>query len=154
MGLGCAMSIWAQSPPSEGTTTSSSEKNENEQSSTVRISVRPEILGLWGMDIPNNKQCVEYYNFRGNNEVVINSNKEWSYGRYQYQVPNHPGEFVPALAMQIVYDNNEVDCSGRKEDQSGEIQQFFVKWINPQKIQFCGTERGEQCFATLNRKLP
>jgi hypothetical protein len=32
---------------------------------------RPEIMGLWGMEIPNNKKCVEYYNFRGMNEVVL-----------------------------------------------------------------------------------
>ena len=41
--------------------------------STIRINTRPEILGLWGMEIPENKKCTEYYNFRGSNEVVVNS---------------------------------------------------------------------------------
>ncbi|WP_425426776.1 hypothetical protein [Acinetobacter populi] len=124
--------------------------NEN----TIQVITRPEILGQWGMKIPNNRQCTEYYNFRGNNEVVIKSDKEWSIGQYQYQVPNNRSEQLPALIMQIQYDNNEKDCSGYQEDQTGEIQQFFVKWINPQQIEFCGTDKGEKCFATLNKQLP
>ncbi|MCP5613370.1 hypothetical protein NL294_27060, partial [Klebsiella pneumoniae] len=79
---------------------------------TIRISTRPEILGLWGMQIPNNKKCVEYYNFRGGNEVVVNSGKEWSAGLYDYQAsPDNTQEKLPALIMQIKYENNEVDCS-------------------------------------------
>lgn len=121
---------------------------------TIQVTTRPEILGQWGMKIPNNRQCTEYYNFRGNNEVVIKSDKEWSVGQYQYQVPNNRSEQLPALIMQIQYDNNEKDCSGYQEDQTGEIQQFFVKWVNPQQIEFCGTDKGEKCFATLNKQLP
>lgn len=37
----------------------------------IRIVTRPEIMGLWGMEIPNNKKCVEYYNFRSSNDVVM-----------------------------------------------------------------------------------
>lgn len=122
--------------------------------STIRITTRPEILGLWGMEIPPNQQCVEYYNFRGSNEVVIKSDQEWSLGQYQYQVPNNRSEQLPALIFHIKYDNNEKDCSGVQEDQTGEIQQFFVKWVNPQQIQFCGSDKGDNCFATLNKQLP
>jgi len=122
---------------------------------SIRISTRPEILGLWGMEIPSNKKCVEYYNFRGSNEVVVNSAKEWSVGLYDYQPsPDNTLEKSPALIMQIRYENNEVDCSGRQEDQSGEVSQFFVKWANKNTINFCATEKGDQCFATLHRVLP
>lgn len=122
---------------------------------TIRISTRPEILGLWGMQIPNNKKCVEYYNFRGGNEVVVNSGKEWSAGLYDYQAsPDNTQEKLPVLIMQIKYENNEVDCSGRQENQAGEVSQYFVRWQNSNTINFCASEKADQCFATLNRVLP
>jgi len=46
------------------------------KANAIRVITRPEIMGLWGMEIPNNKKCVEYYNFRGMNEVVIKSNQD------------------------------------------------------------------------------
>ena len=123
--------------------------------STIRINTRPEILGLWGMEIPENKKCTEYYNFRGSNEVVVNSAKEWSIGLFDYQPsPDNTLEKPPALIMQIRYENNETDCSGRKEDQSGEVTQYFVKWINKNTLNFCISDKGDQCFATLRRVLP
>ena len=125
----------------------------------MTVSSRPEILGLWGMQIPNQKQkknqCTEYYNFRGDNEVVINSAKEWSTGIYDYRPsPDNTRSVLPVLIMQVVYDNNELDCSGQQEDQSKEISQFFVKWNTPNSIEFCLTEKGEQCLVSLNRVLP
>ncbi|MFC3902349.1 hypothetical protein SAMN05421749_10394 [Acinetobacter marinus] len=123
-------------------------------SSKINIQTRPEIMGLWGMEIPDNKRCVEYYNFSGENNMVIKSDQEWSIGQYQYQAPSNRSEYLPTLIFQIKYDNNQTDCSGVKQDQTGEIQQFFVKWVNPTQIQFCGNQRGEQCFATLNKQLP
>lgn len=130
-------------------------KNSTNSANLIRIDTRPEILGLWGMEIPNNKKCTEYYNFRGSNEVVVNSGKEWSIGLYDYQPsPDNTLEKPPALIMQIKYENNEMDCSGRKEDQSGEVTQYFVKWNNPNTINFCASEKGDQCFATLHRILP
>ena len=47
-----------------------------------------------------------------------------------------------------------MDCSGRKEDQSGEVTQYFVKWNNSNTINFCASEKGDHCFATLHRILP
>jgi len=47
---------------------------------TFTVKTRPEIVGLWGMEIPNNKKCIEYYNFKGNNNVVIKSGDEWTSG--------------------------------------------------------------------------
>ena len=122
---------------------------------TIRIDTRPEILGLWGMEIPNNKKCVEYYNFRGGNEVVVNSGKEWSVGLFDYQPsPDNTMEKLPALIMQIKYENNQVDCSGNQEDQSGEVSQYFVRWKNNNTINFCASEKQDKCFATLHRVLP
>lgn len=125
------------------------------KTSYIRINTRPEILGLWGMEIPNNKKCTEFYNFRGQNEVVVNSGKEWSIGLFDYQPsPDNTLEKPPVLIMQIKYENNEIDCSGQKQDQSGEVSQYFVKWINKNQINFCASDKGDQCFATLNRVLP
>ncbi|OTG82193.1 hypothetical protein [Acinetobacter sp. ANC 4648] len=131
--------------------------NSNNQpaANTIRIDTRPEILGLWGMEIPNNKKCVELYNFRGANEVVVNSGKEWSVGLFDYQPsPDNTMEKLPALIMQIKYENNQVDCSGKQEDQSGEVSQYFVRWKNNRTINFCTSEKEDQCFATLHRVLP
>ncbi len=61
---------------------------------------------------------------------------------------------LPALILQVKYDNNEVDCSGYQEDQTGDISQYFVKWKNAHTINFCNNEKAEQCFATLYRVLP
>ncbi len=122
---------------------------------SIRINTRPEILGLWGMDISNNKKCTEYYNFRRDNEVVVNSAKEWSVGLFEYQPsPDNTLEKLPTLVMQIKYENNETDCSGNQIDQSGELSQYFVQWKNSNEINFCATDTGQQCFASLRRVLP
>lgn len=122
---------------------------------TIRISTRPEILGLWGMNIPSNKKCIEYYNFRGGNEVVVNSDKEWSVGLFEYQPSADITQSqLPTLVMQVNYENNEKDCSGSQVDQAGELSQYFVKWSTPNQIDFCTSEKGNECFATLNRVLP
>lgn len=126
----------------------------SEEAGQFNIVTRHEIMGLWGMEIPKNQQCLEYYNFSSPTDVVINSAQEWSIGQYQYQVPGNRSEQYPALIMQIKYDNNEKDCSGVQQDQTGEIQQFFVKWVSPKQIQFCASNKGDNCFATLNRVLP
>lgn len=150
-GLVCSSVVMANTVP---VATERTESIDNVMENSIQITTRPAILGQWGMDIPNNKQCTEYYNFRANNEVVIKSDKEWSIGQYQYQIPNNRSEYIPSLIMHIQYDNNEKDCSGVQQDQTGDIQQFFVKWVNPEQIEFCGTEKGEKCFAVLHKQLP
>ena len=125
-----------------------------EDSNPIRIVTRPEIVGLWGMQIANNKKCIEYYNFKSNNNVVIKSGQEWSSGIYDYQSSQEERSALPALILQVKYDNNEVDCSGYSEDQTGEISQYFVQWKNSSTINFCSNEKAEQCFATLRRILP
>ena len=120
----------------------------------INIITRHEIMGLWGMEIPKNPKCIEYYNFSTASDVIVNSDKEWSIGQYQYQVPNNRSEQLPALVIHIKYDNNEKDCSGVQENQTGEVQQFFVKWNASDQIEFCAGNKGENCFATLNRIRP
>ena len=95
-----------------------------------------------------------YYNFKGENQIAIKSGLEWSTGIYEYQPDQAGQQGISALLLQVQHDNNQMDCSGRKEDQSGELSQYFVKWKNSQTIDFCATEKGEQCFATLHRVLP
>ena len=124
------------------------------KANTIRVTSRPEIMGLWGMEITNNKKCIEYYNFRGMSDVVIKSGQEWSYGLYDYQPSEDHKERLPALILQIKYDNNQMDCSGQQQDQTGEVSQYFVKWTNDNTIDFCANEKGEKCFATLRRVLP
>ena len=130
------------------------EMDRVEDSNPIRIVTRPEIVGLWGMQIANNKKCIEYYNFKSNNNVVIKSGQEWSSGIYDYQSSQEERSALPALILQVTYDNNEVDCSGYSEDQTGEISQYFVQWKNSSTINFCSNEKAEQCFATLRRILP
>ncbi|WP_445115937.1 hypothetical protein [Acinetobacter sp. WZC-1] len=126
-----------------------------QSANTIRISTRPEILGLWGMVIPKNKKCTEYYNFRGDNQVVVHSAKEWSTGIYDYQPsPDNTATKPPALILQMKYENNQVDCSGNREDQSGEISQYYVRWKDNNTINFCASEEADKCFATLHRVLP
>ena len=122
---------------------------------TGRISIvnRPLIAGLWGMNIPGAK-CVEYYNFMENGEVAIKSAGEWTYGVYEYQLPETQDSGSPVLGMKIKYDNLQADCSGNAIDQSGEIQQHYVKWIGKSDIEFCGTEDGKECYVSLRKVLP
>ncbi|TXJ05737.1 MAG: hypothetical protein E6Q26_00350 [Acinetobacter sp.] len=150
IGLLWACSTWSMAEVVVNAKAATAQKSAK----AITVTTRPEIMGLWGMEIASNKQCVEYYNFRGVNEVVIKSGQEWSYGVYDYQPSEDHNERLPALLLQIKYDNNEVDCSGLQQDQAGEVSQYFVKWTNERTIDFCANEKGEKCFATLRRVLP
>ncbi|MEN8991710.1 MULTISPECIES: hypothetical protein [unclassified Acinetobacter] len=138
----------------KNTTQNSEAKNQVEAVNSFRVTTRSELVGLWGMEIPTNKKCVEYYNFKSNNDVVIKSGEEWSSGVYDYQPAQDPNVQIPALILQVKYDNNQMDCSGNIQDQTGEISQYFVKWKSPSVINFCANDQGQQCFATLRRVLP
>lgn len=138
----------------KNTTQNADVKNRVEVVNRFKVTTRSELVGLWGMEIPNNRKCIEYYNFKGNNDVVIKSGNEWSSGVYDYQPAEDPNAQIPALILQVKYDNNQVDCSGSQQDQTGEISQYFVKWKSPSVINFCANEQAEQCFATLRRVLP
>ena len=155
VGLLCFCSTWAMAEaPLKAPEASEQPQTMDLNPSTIKIVTRPEIMGLWGMEIPNNKKCTEYYNFRNANEVIVKSGQEWSYGIYDYQPSPDKNEQLAGLIMQIKYDNNETDCSGQKVDQSGEVSQYFVHCKNADTINFCANEKGQQCFATLRRVLP
>lgn len=134
------------------TQTATPETNAQDDNS-ITIVVRPQIVGLWGMEIPNNKKCVEYYNFKSNNQVVIKSASEWSTGVYEYQ-PSTENHKIGLLGLQIKYDNNQKDCLGNQQDQAGELSQYIVQWRSPTTIQFCGSEKQDKCVVTLHRILP
>ena len=126
---------------------------ENTQNQ-IKMTTRPALIGLWGMPIPENKNCTEYYNFKSNNDVFIRSGKEWSYGIYDYQPSIDPELVLARLSLNIRYDNNQQDCSGIQEDQSGEVTRIAIKWHTPSHLSFCLEDEPNQCFATLRRIQP
>ncbi len=123
--------------------------------SDVEIVNRPLIAGLWGMRIPH-VACIEYYNFKENGEFIVKSAGEWSMGKYIYQLPDMEtmATTLPQLTIGILYDSNDTDCSGNNINQTGEVQQEYVKWINPSHIKFCATADGQQCPLDLYKVLP
>lgn len=120
----------------------------------IVIQTRPEIVGLWGIQVDDKKKCTEYYNFKSNREVVIQSDKEWSTGIYEYQPGLDMDLNLAGLIVQIQHDNNETDCSGIKEDQTGEVMQYYVKWKDQKSFELCNSENPSQCFSTLSKVLP
>lgn len=95
-------------------------------------------------------QCRELYNFAADNEVWTVSGKELTYGRY---LITHREEGLPIIAIKTIYDNNEVDCSGNKIDQTDEALIAFVNYDGNQ-MQWCADPDGNECFMNFNRILP
>ncbi|MBO6224791.1 MAG: hypothetical protein J6N72_04965 [Psychrobacter sp.] len=95
-------------------------------------------------------QCRELYNFAADNEVWTVSGKELTYGRY---LITHREEGLPIIAIKTIYDNNEVDCSGNKIDQTDEALIAFVNH-DGNKMQWCADPDGNECFMNFNRILP
>lgn len=95
-------------------------------------------------------QCRELYNFGADNEMLAVSGKEWTYGRY---LVTHREEGLPVIAIKTVYDNNEVDCSGNKVDQTDEALIAFLNHDGNQ-MQWCADPDGTECFMNFNRVLP
>lgn len=95
-------------------------------------------------------QCRELYNFATDNEVWTVSGKELTYGRY---LITHREEGLPIIAIKTIYDNNEVDCSGNKIDQTDEALIAFVNHDGNQ-MQWCADPDGNECFMNFNRILP
>ncbi len=114
---------------------------------------RSMLSGLWGMTIPG-KTCVEMYNFQDNGQMLVKSSKEWTWGKYELELPEAGSTTLPILTMKILYDNLETDCSGNQIDQYGEVQQQYVKWTGRNTIEFCNAPDGTQCVLTLNKVLP
>ena len=95
-------------------------------------------------------QCRELYNFAADNEMWAVSGKEWTYGRY---LVTHRDEGLPVIAMKTVYDNNEVDCSGNKIDQTDESFIAFLKHQD-NEMQWCADAEGKECFMKFHRVRP
>lgn len=119
---------------------------------SINIIQRPLISGLWGMSTPDS-QCVEYYNFKENNKVVVNSNQEWATGLYEYQTSVDDNK-VAGLALQIQATNNEPDCSNKRSTAQNEVLQYYVHWQDANNIQFCGSTDSRSCVVGLRRILP
>ena len=100
--------------------------------------------------------CIEYYNFKEDGQFLVKSASEWSLGKYIYQLPEMEAmaTTLPQLTMGILYDSNDADCSGNQVNQTGEVQQEFVKWVSPSHIQFCAAADGKQCPLDLYKVLP
>ena len=95
-------------------------------------------------------QCRELYYFGADNEMWAVSGKERTYGRY---LITHREKGLPIIAMQTIYDNNEVDCSGNQVDQTGEALVAFLKYDNNQ-MQWCADAEGSECFMDFYKVLP
>lgn len=157
--LGLSMNSWADNTPQTSTAvfaTAQQDSQTEQQESKRQLSIlrRSNIIGLWQMHIKEKPQCIEYYNFLENGSLYVKSGKEWSIGSYQYLLPAlGSDDTIGALTLNIEYDNNEIDCSGKKEDQSGEVQRFFAK-IEGTQLHFCADDTGKECFAQLQKLLP
>ena len=104
------------------------------------------------LPITAQNQCKELYNFAADNEMWSVSGKEWTYGRY---LVTHPDDGLPLIAIQTVYDNNEMDCSGNQIDQSGEAIIAYLKHNeNDNEMQWCADAEGTDCFMHFERILP
>lgn len=127
--------------------------NNVQNKSPLGLQIRPNLIGLWQLK-PYNSQCIEYYNFQENEQLVVNSGQEWVLAHYHYQYPEHHQESLPILHLSMLYDNNEMDCSGSKEDQTHEETAHFIKWNTPHQFELCNKEDGTSCWVQLNRILP
>lgn len=152
MSFTTASAIYANSPQNPDV---NKQQNLEALAKQISIKLRPEIVGLWAMQLEKKNKCVEYYNFKSNNEVLVKSGNEWSIGVYDYHRSSDMiAKNLSTLTMQIQFDNNEVDCSGIQVDQTGEISQYFVKWKDARTVDLCNNENTNDCFATLRRVLP
>lgn len=95
-------------------------------------------------------QCRELYNFGEDNEMRTVSGEEWTYGRY---IVSHVEEGLPIIAINTVYDNNEMDCSGSQVDQTGETLIAFLNHKGNQ-MQWCTDSEGTECFMNFSKVLP
>ncbi|GAA0313953.1 hypothetical protein [Psychrobacter aestuarii] len=133
----------------------SSAETETESESGAQLSERRSYATIGDtkatvLPVTVKDQCRELYNFAADNEMWSVSGKEWTYGRY---LVTHPDEGLPLIAIQTVYDNNEMDCSGNQVDQKGEAVIAYLKHTDNQ-MQWCADAEGTDCFMHFERILP
>ncbi len=120
----------------------------------ITVVARPLIAGLWVYQTPQ-MRCGEYYNFDEQGGVLIQSGAEWSQGSYSLDLPEAGDNEWPVLTFKILHENNEVDCSGQQENQSGQTQRQYVRVMdNGRRMQFCGQPNHSDSCIGLNRILP
>ncbi|MFB2539110.1 hypothetical protein [Acinetobacter sp. c3-l95] len=165
LALGLSNVSYAQTKTPTATNTTNyleyavSDADIKQSNAQMTAQVRPNIVGLWAMPIiapETGKQCVEYYNFLSDGQLLVKSADEWSIGRYAIELPSLDSEAKLAnMVLEVRYDNNEADCSGKREDQTGERQMFFAKLdVEKNHLDFCADDMGQECFAGLSKVLP
>lgn len=120
------------------------------QSEERILNIQPDSSKKFIASAARANQCRELYNFGADNEMWAVSGKESTYGRY---LVTHREEGLPVIAIRTVYDNNEVDCSGNKVDQTDEALIAFLNHDGNQ-MQWCADPDGKECFMNFNRVLP
>ncbi len=101
-------------------------------------------------EVTTKAQCRELYNFGGNNNFLTVSGKEWTLGQYFIQ---YKEEGLPMLFMKTIYDNNELDCSGNKIDQSGDGNIAFLDHQD-RVMRWCNDAEGQDCPMLFYKVLP
>lgn len=112
----------------------------------------PSFFGLWQLQLEDQSDpsCQEQIYFAQNNQFTVQSGAEFGYGEYRVV---HHNQSYPSLALKIIYENNQVDCSGQQIDQSGEMNLAYVKQ-DGNKMQWCTDRQGQDCPMTFYRVLP
>lgn len=111
----------------------------------------PVIAGQWEIELDKDTtECREIYNFDKDDLVVTTSAKEWTYGKYFIK---HNDNGLPMIGIQTTYDNNQVDCSGIKVDQTGESLMVFLNY-QQNEMYWCADPNGKQCTTKFTRVLP
>ncbi|WP_230656632.1 hypothetical protein [Psychrobacter sp. I-STPA10] len=115
-------------------------------------SVVSEVITITPTKTPSQAECKEAYTFAADNIMWSVSGAEWTYGRY---VLSHQEEGLPLIAINTLYDNNEVDCSGNQVDQTGEMMLAFVDYQSDEPYMYwCADKEGKDCFMTFKKQLP
>lgn len=97
----------------------------------------------WGLVQPGT-MCVEHYRFLPSGEVFIESNKERVTGTYRF-ISKENGFELPAVMISFMTDNQQPDCAGSTDNQSGTSTINFLKKESDQKIYFCLDASGKNC---------
>lgn len=130
--------------------------NDKAETQIAKISTHslPIIYGQWQLKLnktdPSQASCQERYNFGRNQQFIGQSGGEMTYGKYLF---SNTSNGLPAIAIQTVYDNNLVDCSGNQIDQAGDMLVAYVKYEG-NVMHWCRDDAGKQCSMTLFRVLP
>lgn len=97
----------------------------------------------WGL-VQSGTMCIEQYQFFPSGEVLIQSNKERVSGTYTY-LEKRQGFELPAVVINFKTDNQQPDCAGNSENQTGTSTTNFLKKISDKQIYFCNDPLAKDC---------